>query len=129
MKLLLDTHIMLWWALGNEQLSKTARTFISDERNECVVSVVSVWEIAIKCRLGRGLPADVTAHRYLQLIDEAGFLLKEVRKAHALGVELIDGIHGDTFDRMIVAQAQVEGFKLLTHDKALGSYGDFVILV
>jgi len=86
-KLLLDTHIMLWWALGNEQLSKTARTFISDERNECVVSVVSVWEIAIKCRLGRGLPADVTAHRYLQLIDEAGFLLKEVRKAHALGVE------------------------------------------
>ncbi len=129
MKFLLDTHIMLWWALGDEQLSKAARTHISDERNECLVSVVSVWEIAIKSRLGRGLPIGLSAQRYAELIDEAGFKLKDVGKAHALGVEQLDGVHGDPFDRMLVSYAQVEGLTLLTHDKALAAYGDFVTLV
>ncbi len=129
MKFLLDTHIMLWWALGDEQLSKAARTHISDERNECLVSVVSVWEIAIKSRLGRGLPIGLSAQRYAELIDEAGFTLKDVGKAHALGVEQLDGVHGDPFDRMLVSYAQVEGLTLLTHDKALAAYGDFVTLV
>lgn len=129
MKLLLDTHIMLWWALGDKQLSAAARTLISDERNECVVSVASLWEIAIKSRLGRGLPVGVTAIHYSELIEEAGFSLKDVRKAHALGVERLDGIRGDPFDRLLVAQAHVEGITLLTHDKALGAYGDFVMVV
>jgi PIN domain nuclease of toxin-antitoxin system len=128
-KLLLDTHIMLWWALGDEQLSKAARSYISDERNECLISVASVWEIAIKSHLGRGLPTGISAHRYVELIEEAGFKLSVVGKEHALGVEHIDGIHGDPFDRMLVSFAQVEGLKLLTHDKALDAYGDFVIVV
>ena len=129
MKLLLDTHIMLWWALGDDQLSAAARTLISDERNACAVSVASLWEIAIKSRLGRGLPIGITAIRYAELIDEAGFALKDVRKAHALAVEALDGIHGDPFDRLLVAQAQVEGQKLLTHDSKLAAYGDFVTVV
>jgi PIN domain nuclease of toxin-antitoxin system len=128
-RLLLDTHIMLWWALGDEQLSMTGRTLISDERNECLVSVASLWEVSIKSRLGRGLPPGISADRYSELIDEAGFILKDVRKAHALGVAQLGGVHGDPFDRLMVAQAQVEGFKLMTHDKALAAYGDFVMVV
>ncbi len=129
MRLLLDTHIMLWWALGDEQLSPTGRTLIGDERNECLVSVASLWEISIKSRLGRGLPPGISARRFSELIDEAGFVLKDVRKAHALGVEQLVGVHGDPFDRLMVAQAQVEGFRLLTHNKALAAYGQFVMVL
>jgi PIN domain nuclease of toxin-antitoxin system len=128
-KFLLDTHIMLWWALGDEKLPKAGRALISDERNECVVSVASLWEVAIKSCLGRGLPKGITAVRYAELIDEAGFVLKDVRRDHALGVEQLDGIHGDPFDRLMVSQARVEGLSLLTHDKALADYGDFVMVV
>ena len=129
MRLLLDTHIMLWWALGDEQLSTSGRALIGDERNECLVSVASLWEISIKSRLGRGLPVGITAARYSDLIDEAGFVLRDVRKEHALGVEALDGVHGDPFDRLMVSQANVEGLRLLTHDKALAAYGDFVMVV
>jgi PIN domain nuclease of toxin-antitoxin system len=128
-RLLLDTHIMLWWAIGDEQLSKAGRRLISDERNECMVSVASLWEVAIKNRLGRGLPSGITSVRYCELIDEAGFILTDVRKAHALGVEQLEAIHGDPFDRLMVSQSSAEGLKLLTHDKALAAYGDFVIVV
>jgi PIN domain nuclease of toxin-antitoxin system len=120
---------MLWWALGNEKLTPVGRAFISDDRNECMVSVASLWKVSIKSLLGRGLLMGITAARYSELIDDAGFVLKDVRKAHALGVELLDGIHGDLFDRLMVSQASVEGLKLLTHDKQLAAYGDFVMFV
>jgi PIN domain nuclease of toxin-antitoxin system len=128
-RILLDTHVMLWWALGNEKLSNAGRALVSDERNECMVSVASLWEVSIKSSLGRGLPLGITAASYCKLIEEAGFVLNDVRKAHALGVEKLDGIHGDPFDRLMVSHARVEGLKLLTHDKALAAYGDFVIVV
>lgn len=129
MRLLLDTHVMLWWALGDEQLSTAGRALIGDERNECLVSVASLWEVSIKSRLGRGLPVGITGVRYSELIDEAGFVLRDVRRADALGVEQLDPVHGDPFDRLMVSQALAEGFRLLTHDKALAAYGDFVMLV
>ncbi len=120
---------MLWWALGNEKLSTVGRSLIGDERNECLVSVASLWEIAIKSSLGKGLPVGVTAASYSNLIDEAGFVLTEVRKAHALGVEQLDSIHSDPFDRLMVSQARADGLRLLTHDKMLAAYGDLVIVV
>jgi PIN domain nuclease of toxin-antitoxin system len=120
---------MLWWALGDAQLSAAGQTLIGDERNECLVSVASLWEVAIKSSLGRGLPPGVSAAGYSELIDEAGFALKDVRKAHALRVEQLGRVHGDPFDRLMVAQAQVEGFRLLTHDKVLAAYGEFVLVV
>lgn len=129
MKLLLDTHIVLRWALGDERLSSAGQKILSDERNACVVSVASVWEIAIKSSLGRGLPAGITAERFAELIDEAGFALKEVRKSHAIGVEQLGNAHGDPFDRLIVSHAKCEGLTLLTHDTTLAAYGDFVLVV
>lgn len=129
MKLLIDTHIVLWWALGDEKLSKAGQAILDDQRNVGAVSVASVWEVAIKSSLGRGLPTGITAERFSDLIEEAGFELKDIRKSHALEVEKLDARHGDPFDRLLVAQARVEGLTLLTHDKTLAAYGDFVKVV
>ena len=120
---------MLWWSLGDERLSSVGRKMIVDDRNECFVSIASLWEVAIKSSLNRGLPPGITANRYAQLIEEAGFALKDVRKDHALGVERLDSVHGDPFDRLMIAQAKAEGFTLITHDKALSAYGDGVLVV
>jgi PIN domain nuclease of toxin-antitoxin system len=128
-KLLLDTHIVLWWSLGDERLSHAGRAILDDERNLCVVSVASIWEIAIKSSLGRGLPLGITGERFADLIDEAGFTVQEIRKSHALGVEQIGAAHGDPFDRLIVSHAKTESLTLLTHDKILAAYGDFVLVV
>ncbi len=129
MRLLLDTHVMLWWSLGDERLSGRGRDLIANERNECFVSVASLWEVAIKSSLKRGLPPGISALRYCAMIEEAGFALKEVRKLHAVGVENLDPVHGDPFDRLMVAQAKSEGFTFITHDNVLAAYGDFVITV
>jgi PIN domain nuclease of toxin-antitoxin system len=128
-RLLLDTNVTLWWLLGNERLSVKGHSLIGDERNECFVSIGSLWEVAIKSLLGRGLPPGITAATYAELIDEAGFVFKDVRRPHALAVEGLKAIHGDPFDRLMVAQANCEGFTLVTSDKKLAAYGDFVILV
>jgi PIN domain nuclease of toxin-antitoxin system len=129
LKLLLDTHIMLWWALGDEQLTEKGRILISDDSNMCAVSVASVWEVAIKSSLGRGLPPGINAVRFADLIVEAGFVLCDVKKKHALAVEQLEGHHGDPFDKLLVAHAQVESWTLLTHDSKLAAYGDVVRLV
>ena len=129
MRLLLDTHIMLWWSLGDERLSSAGRGLLSDEKNECFVSIASLWEVAIKSSLGRGLPQGITAAAYAELIDEAGFILKDVQKAHALSIEALGLIHGDPFDRLMVGQAKTEGFIFLTNDKMLAAYGDWVKLL
>jgi PIN domain nuclease of toxin-antitoxin system len=126
---LIDTHVMLWWALGNSQLSIKARSLLADEGNDCVVSVASVWEVAIKSALGRGLPPGVTGARYASLVEEAGFALRDVTGAHALAVERLAGVHGDPFDRLMVAQAAVDDFALLTQDHTLAAYGPHVIAV
>jgi PIN domain nuclease of toxin-antitoxin system len=120
---------MLWWALGDEQLAKAGRALVDDDTNICVVSVASLWEFTIKSALGRGLPPGIDANRYLELIDEAGFPIIDVRRTHALAIAGLDGIHGDPFDRLLVSQAKVEGFTLLTHDKILAAYGDCVMVL
>lgn len=129
MKLLLDTHIMFWWALGDARLSKNARAMIEDERNQCMVSTASLWEVAIKSAAGRGLPRGVTAARFAALIEEAGFSILDVCQTHAIGVESLGPIHGDPFDRMLVAQAHTDSLMLMTHDNLLAAYGNCVLLV
>jgi PIN domain nuclease of toxin-antitoxin system len=129
LRLLLDTHIMLWWALGNTRLSMTGREMIEDDSNSCVVSVASIWEYAIKSALGRALPPGIGGAAYVSLIEDAGFALIDIRSTHALGVENLGAIHGDPFDRLLVAQAKAEQLTLVTHDKTLAAYGDFVMVV
>jgi PIN domain nuclease of toxin-antitoxin system len=129
-RLLLDTHVMLWWALGDQRLTTRGQSLIADDRNDCFVSIASVWEVAIKTSARRGgLPTGITASTYAALIDEAGFELLDVRRSHAIELESIPPIHGDPFDRLMIAKAVQERMTLLTHDRIVGSYGKPVMLV
>lgn len=123
MRLLLDTHALLWWLSDDPSLSRRARTGIADTSNTLLVSAASAWEIATKVRLGR-LPsaAQLTA-------DFAGFVLREdftpldITVEHALRAGLLPGPLKDPFDRMLIAQAQAENVPLVTNESVFEAYG------
>ena len=119
MRLLLDTHALLW-ALGNDPtLRPGARSAIADRANEVYVSAASAWEMAIKAAAGRlETPPDLEA----QLAHE-GIRPLPITVAHGLAAGALPRLHGDPFDRMLVAQARTEGLVLVTRDRALGAYG------
>jgi hypothetical protein len=124
-KLLLDTHILLWLMQDAPQLSPAARRLI--EQAESVhVSSVSLWEVAIKRGLGklRLDPEVLDAHLSVSAVQALG-----VTWAHARQLRALPAHHGDPFDRMLVAQAMSEPLHLLTHDAALAPYSELVILV
>ena len=121
MKLLLDTHLLLWAAGEPKRLPAVARKLINDSRNELLFSVASLWEIVIKRSLGRD---DFRVEpRVLRrgLLDN-GYAELAIGGEHALAVDSLQPIHKDPFDRLLVAQAQVESVTLLTADPLLGRY-------
>ncbi|KPC55319.1 type II toxin-antitoxin system VapC family toxin [Amantichitinum ursilacus] len=121
MKLLLDTHLLLWAAGPGEKLSATARTLIEDVNNELVFSAASLWEITIKRNLGR---ADFQVDpRVLRrgLLDN-GYSELPITSEHAMMVETLPPIHKDPFDRILIAQSFVEGIILLTADALVAQY-------
>jgi PIN domain nuclease of toxin-antitoxin system len=130
-RLLLDTHIALWALEDSPALPSAARALIADEANDVVVSVVSLWEIAIKFARRRGRPNDMPmpAAQAAALFSAAGYEVLPVMLAHALEVEGLPPIHGDPFDRLLIAQARSEPLRLLTSDAQLAAYGDAVELV
>jgi len=120
-KLLLDTHLLLWTARDSPKLSTAARDLIGDPENTRYVSVISLWEVAIKGSLGRSdFQWDVRSLR--RGMRDRAFVELAVDGAHAVAIALLPGIHRDPFDRMLVAQAMVEGLTLITADPVLGSY-------
>lgn len=132
MRLLLDTHLLLWATYSAGRLPPRARAMLLDPDHSFAVSVASIWEIAIKRARNRGAPGDmpVPADEALELAEAAGFTMLPVLPAHAVAVErltLID--HADPFDRLLVAQAMTEPMHLLTHDRKLAAYGDHILLV
>ena len=129
MRLLLDTHIIVWWALGNPMLLPRERARIEDSANEIGVSVASIWEVATKNATSRREPIGVSAPRLLDLVARAEFQLLPVFAHQAEAIEGPPSAHGDPFDRLLVATAVVDGWRLLTHDKQLAAYGPTVILV
>lgn len=118
MSVLLDTHALLWWVTDDRRLPRSARRLISS--GDVLVSVVSLWEIEIKRGLGR-IAADTNA-----ILDEVahtnGFDFLDVRPSHIASLAGLPQIHGDPFDRMLVAQAQREHVPLLSRDKGLRRY-------
>lgn len=128
MKLLIDTHLLLWAAAGDRRLPRAAREAMADPENDMVFSIASLWEIAIK----RGLrQADFEADpRLLRrgAIDN-GYRELPILGEHAVAVGALPLIHKDPFDRMLISQAQVEGMVLLTMDKVLVRYPAPVRLV
>jgi PIN domain nuclease of toxin-antitoxin system len=119
---LLDTHVLLWAAQGSSSLGEQSRRVLADPRAELWFSVVSVWEIVIKAGLGRpDFRVDATAIRDRALL--AGYRELPVRGQHALGVAELPPLHGDPFDRLLLAQARVENMLLMTADSKVRQYG------
>jgi PIN domain nuclease of toxin-antitoxin system len=122
-KLLLDTQVWLWWNTEPERLSAAARRHIGDSRNEVYLSAASVWEIAIKQRLGKlPLPEPVSSYIARRLVADDVKPLP-VSVDHAAGVETLELRHRDPFDRLLVVQARHEGLRLLTADDQVLAYG------
>ena len=122
MRALLDTHAFLWWIVGDERLSDSASRAIADRRNEIFVSAASIWEIAIKGRLGRlSIPGDPGAFIGGQIVENS-FRGLPIVAGHALRVWDLPDHHQDPFDRLLVAQAQVEGLTLVSRDRQVARY-------
>jgi PIN domain nuclease of toxin-antitoxin system len=121
MKLLLDTHIVLWAAGQPDRLPSTARGMLEDPQNELFFSVVSLWEVVIKRSLGRkDFQADARLLRRGLL--EHGYRELDIKGEHAVALDGLPPIHKDPFDRLLVAQSMVEGILLLTADPAVAQY-------
>jgi PIN domain nuclease of toxin-antitoxin system len=118
MNLLLDTHALLWWLDDHPSLSERARMTISDGNNMVFVSAVVIWEIRIKQALGKlEIPPD-----FRQVLDQQPFEMLAITVEHAHAVADIPAIHRDAFDRMLVAQANVEGFTVVSRDSVFEQY-------
>jgi PIN domain nuclease of toxin-antitoxin system len=128
--LLLDTYIALWAVTDDLQLSETARALIVAPANEVFISVAAIWEIAIKHAVRRRVSAmPVSAEIALNDFLAAGFQVLDIIPAHVLTLEALPPLHGDPFDRIMVAQALSTPLRLLTHDTKVAAYSDTIILV
>lgn len=125
MRLLLDTHIFLWAVAGSPQLKPAVRRLI-ESADEVYVSAASIWEVAIKARLGK---LDAEPHELAAAIEPSGFIELPVRASHAAGVAALELHHNDPFDRLLLAQALAEPLRLVTADAVLAKYSDIVLLV
>ena len=119
MRLLLDTHAALWFLGGDARLSQAAKRHLDDEANPVLLSAAVVWEVSVKRSLGK---LDVP-EEYVSILLGAGFQALAVSIEHAAAVEALPWHHRDPFDRMLVAQASVEGAALVSRDDALRDYG------
>ena len=124
MRLLLDTHIFLWVLADSPSLKPAARELIEDA-DACYVSAASIWEIAIKARLGK-IQAD--PRQLSAAIEASGFLELPISARHGAGVAELELHHADPFDRLLIAQALAEPLRLLTADAQLSLYSDLVLM-
>ena len=122
MKLLLDTHALLWGFTDDARLPATARQAIADEGNEIFVSAASAWEIATKQRIGKLDEVPEAAKRFAELVDADGFSHLPVTHLHALWAGMYSAAHRDPFDRMLAAQSELDKLVLLTCDPALADF-------
>jgi PIN domain nuclease of toxin-antitoxin system len=128
MRLLLDTHLLLWAAGQPEKLSDSARILLATPENGLFFSAASIWEIVIKLGLGRE-DFRVDPHRLRKMLAVSGYTELPVTAEHALRVDSLPLIHKDPFDRLLIAQARAEGLVLLTSDSAVAQYQESVLLV
>lgn len=128
MSLLLDTHIALWAISDDPKLKPAARERIADAA-AVFVSAVAIWEIVIKHALRRGRHDDivVSGSDALDMFERAGFAILPITAAHAAALDHLPPLHGDPFDRMLVAQALTEPMHLLTRDARLTGYGALIV--
>lgn len=122
MLLLLDTHILIWFLEGNKLLSKSRRQIISNPQNDVFVSIASLWETAIKISIGKLTLKQPLADVIKQIIVQDIEILP-IMPEHTLQVSILPFHHRDPFDRLIIAQAQIENLMIISNDSNFGSYG------
>ena len=128
MKYLVDTHLAIWSVADSGKLSAKAAKMMGDAGSVFFFSAASIWEIAIKqAKHPEDIP--IAAEEARNLFLEAGYREMPVLSPHSILAGRLPPFHADPFDRMLVAQAKSEGMKLLTHDRVIPQYGDFVIRV
>jgi PIN domain nuclease of toxin-antitoxin system len=127
MKAILDTHTFLWWNANDSQLSELVRKIITDSQNQLFLSAASSWEIAIKTGRGRltlpespeaYIPSRMSLHRIQAL---------PIQVSHSLRVFSLPNFHNDPFDRMLVAQSQMEGIPIISKDSSIAQYNVEII--
>lgn len=121
MKLLLDTHILLWAAGSPDKLPPAARVLLEDPQNELLFSAASLWEITIKRGIGRS-DFQVDARVLRRGLLDNGYQELAITSAHAVSIDSLPAIHKDPFDRILIAQATIEGITLLTADALVAQY-------
>ena len=122
MRLLLDTHALLWWLDGDRRLSPKARRAIASQANTILVSAVSAWEITTKARLGKLPGATDVAADVAACVASQGFVPLDITLLHAQRAGSLPGDHRDPFDRMLAAQSQMEDVAVVTDDVAFDAY-------
>jgi PIN domain nuclease of toxin-antitoxin system len=115
---LIDTHILLWWLFNDPKLTPECQDIIRNPDNRILVSSVSAWEIATKYRIGKLPEAKQIVEEYSQILHRAKFIELAVTSAHALRAGSLPITHRDPFDRMIMAQAELENLPVITYDEA-----------
>ncbi len=123
MRLLLDTHALLWWLAGDARLPARARDAIANEANPVLVSAASAWEVATKVRMGRLPGAEFIAAELASHVIAQGFDGLDITLDHGQRAGLLPGPLRDPFDRMLIAQAQAENLALVSNETAFDGYG------
>lgn len=123
MRVILDTHAFLWWLDGDKRMSKRARSLVSNEGTEVLVSAATAWEISIKAASGKLPGALDVAADVLGCIRAQGFVPLDLTVLHAQRAGSLPPIHGDPFDRALISQALLEGVSILSVDEVFDGYG------
>lgn len=123
MRVLLDTHALIWAAYQKDLLSSRARRVIQSPQNEVLVSAASAWEIATKYRIGKLPFAATLAEDFIAQVTSAGYVLLSISAEHALRAGRMTATHKDPFDRMLASQAIHEDLPLLSNDEQLDQFG------
>ncbi len=115
---LIDTHILLWWIFNDPKLKQNAREIIQNPSKKIIVSSASAWEIATKYRIGKLPEVKELLEDYENILEKAGFVQLNITTAHSLRAGLLPIQHRDPFDRMIMAQSELEQIPVITYDSA-----------
>ena len=131
MRLLLDTHILLWRLAGSDRLPSEAVTLIDDQSTAVYASAASVWEVAIKWSLRKGSSDDMplSGRAFAAALEETGIEILPITPEHAAAIDDLPAIHRDPFDRLLIATAKSEQLRLITRDSQLAVYGELVLVV
>jgi PIN domain nuclease of toxin-antitoxin system len=122
-RLLIDTHALLWWLSDDPSLSAAARKAMGETSNVLLVSAASAWEIATKVRLGRLPGAAELAADFQGFMLREGFTTLDITADHGIRAGLLPGPHKDPFDRMLISQAQAENVPIVTNERSFEAYG------